>query len=115
MKLIGSSKSENHCSFIFPKKQAFFKLIRSFLESLSFDEFEYNSIGRPLDKKWGEPEFDKEEDVKYYIDERTTIGNEEYFIEIIYGKEKIFVSIQTLTDKQEIISKAMSKLVVGFI
>jgi len=111
IKLLGIGKSEKHNHYTFPKRQEFFEIARSFLKELGFKDYEWISFGRPCDKKWREPLLNKENRINACVDERHVFGNEEYFIEIIFGKEKVFVLIHTEKDRQQKIANIMKKYI----
>ena len=110
-KLLGIGKSELRTYYILPKKQDFFKICRQLLLDLGVKKFDSNSFARPSDKKFGEPIFDKEENIKNYIDRyySFTDEKEQYSIELVFGKDKVFLIIYSKTDKQQEISKIVNK------
>ena len=110
LKLLGSGKSEKHNYYIFPKTQNFFSLIRNLLKELGFENEKYEDFGRPVDR-YSEPIFDKEENINEFTDTNQSFENKEYFIEIIFGKDKIFLTIHTEKDRQQKIAKLLSKLI----
>lgn len=109
LKLLGSGKSSHHNYFIFSKHQDFFEIARKLLDKLGFEEKEYGYLGRPLDKNH-EPINNKDDDINKYTDVRYAYG-EDCFVEIVFGKEKIFLLIHTKKDSQEIISAVLKELV----
>lgn len=113
IKLLAIGKDEHKNYFIFPKRQYFFKICRQLLIDLGVNKFESNSFARPTDKKWGEPIFDKENKIKNYTDKHCSFNDKKkrYMIEIIFGKDKIFLIIYTKTDKQQEISDIIDKYV----
>ncbi len=111
IKVFGIKKSEWKNYYIFPKKKEVFEIIRNLLRELGFEECEWEHFGRPIDKKQGEPILNKEENIKKYIDERIGFDNEEYSIEVIFGKDKVFLIIHTETNKQQKISKILDKFI----
>ena len=114
--------SERHNYYIFPKTQKFFSVIRALLKELDFKTYKtykwdtvgwkWNAFGRPVDKKWGEPIYNKEEDIKKYIDRRYVFEKDEYLIEIVFGKEKVFLMIHTDKDKQQKLAKFMNRFIL---
>lgn len=112
-KLLGVGKSERRCYFIFPKKQELFKILRQFLLDAGVKKFDADSFARPTDEKHGEPIYDKEDDIKDYVDKHYSFSDEagEYVIEIIFGKDKTFLIIFSKVDRQEEISNIMNKFI----
>jgi len=112
VKIHGSGKSENHSSFILSKEQQFFSEFRQFLIDLGFDkdEFDVYKFGRPLDDQC-EPIENKEDDIKNYTDKHFYFHNDQYDIDVVFGKDRIFVSINTKEDRQEEISEKLKKFV----
>lgn len=109
-KVIGVYKSEKHNCYIFAKRQEFFALARGLLKKVGFQhEYEWNTLGRPVDKKCGDIIFKEEENIEEYIDRREVFEREGYFIEIVFGKDKVFLMIHTEEDKQEELSSFLSK------
>ncbi len=72
-----------------------------------------DSFARPIDKKRGELLYDKEDDIKDYTDRHYSFTNEkkQYSIELIFGKNKIFLIIHSNTDKQQEISEIIYKFI----
>jgi hypothetical protein len=111
IKVLGINKSNWKNYYIFPKKKEVFEIIRNLLRELSFEEWEWNRFGRPIDKKYGEPILNKEENIKKYVDEIMGFDNKEYSIEVVFGRDKVFLIIHTKTDKQQKISKILDKFI----
>jgi len=111
LKLLGIGKSENRCYYILPKKQKFFSFFRQFLLDLGIKKFEADSFARPLDKKFAEPIFDKEDNIKKYVDVHYSFvdGKKQYLVDLVFGKNSIFLIIFTKKDKQDEISKLINK------
>ncbi len=112
LKLLGIGKSAKHIHYTFPKKQEFFQIVRDLLKHLGFEVYEWDGYGRPTDKKWNEPIFNKEMDIKTFTDLRNVLERDEYYIEIIYGKDRVFLTIHTEKDRQQKISKFMNKFIL---
>nr|MBI4156736.1 hypothetical protein [Candidatus Woesearchaeota archaeon] len=110
LKLLAVGKSSKHNYYIFPKEQVFFKLARQLLDGLGFEKHDYSAFGIPIDKKWGEPIPNKEENIKNYIDSRYSFKNKEYYVDIIFGKEKIFLMIHTEKDEQQKLARLIKRL-----
>jgi len=111
IKLLEIEKFSHHNHYKFPKKQEVFTIIRALLKQIGLKKYEWDAFGRPTDKEYGEPLFNQEIDIKDYTDRRFAFGNEEYFIEIVFGKNKVFLMIHTKTDKQKYISKILSNFI----
>ena len=109
LKLLALEKSSKHNYYVFPKEQVFFTVARQLLKSLGFKEYEYSAFGSLIDKKWGEPIPNKEENIKNYIDDRYSFKNKEYHVEIVFGKEKIFLMIHTEKDEQQKLARLIKK------
>jgi len=112
IKLLGIGKSKLRNYFIFPKKQDFFKICRQLLLELGVEKFNVDSFARPLDN-YGEPIIDQEKDINDYIDRHYSFNDvkKQYNIELIFGKDKIFLIIYTKTDKQKEISRIINELI----
>jgi len=109
LKLLGIGKSEKHSHYTFPKTQEFFTVARKLLKLMGFQNYELEAFGRPIDKKWGEPIYDEEENIKKYTDKRYAFEKDECYIEIVFGKDKVFLMIHTEKNRQQELSKFLSK------
>jgi hypothetical protein len=110
VKIIGVNKSEYRNCYILEKIQDFLSGFRKFLLDIGFTEsdFEAYSFGRPQDKE-GEPDITKEEDIIEYVDKDYFFANENYGVDLIFGKDMIFLIISTKEDKQKEISEKVQK------
>ncbi|GEM_PF-3003891 len=111
IKIYGSGKSENHIYYILEKKQKFFEGFRQLLQDIGYDceQHEVYAFGRPVDE-WAEPILSKEENIKKYIDKFYYFkGNQNFVIDIIFGKEKIYLIFNTNKDMQKEISRSIEK------
>jgi len=110
VKIIGVNKSEYRNCYILEKIQDFLSGFRKFLLDIGFTEsdFEAYSFGRP-DDKYGEPDTTKEEDISKYVDKDYFFVNENFRVELIFGKDRIFLIILTTEDKQKEISEKIKK------
>ena len=109
IKLIGLSKSEDLNTYLFPKEESFFPFIKKLLGNLDFDPSEYGEESNlDLAYKNGKENFkeflEKTNDLRWEFKE----GN--YIIEVIIGKDRIFLLIYTKKDLQQEIYKIISKL-----
>lgn len=109
LRVLGIGKSEKHNHYIFPKTQEVFTLIRELLKWLKFPEYEWDGFGRPRDKKWGESIYDEEENIKKYVDVRCAFENDGYYIEVVFGKDKVFLMIHTDKNRQQKLSRFLRK------
>jgi hypothetical protein len=109
IKITGVSKSEHRSLYVLAKDQAFFSGFRMFLVDLGFDHerVDISSLGRPIDE-FGEPDTSREEDISLYVDKRSFFENKEYTIDVVFGKDRIFVIIASYRDKQDQIVKSIS-------
>ena len=108
LKLIAIHKSPEHNCYVFPKQQNFFTFLIKFLDVLEFQECEYDCFIKKWDKKKGEVS-KQEESIKKYIDVRQTFERPDFLIEIILGKEKVFLLIHTKKDMQQKFSNLVFK------
>ena len=108
-KLLGLRKDVHLSHFILKKNQAFFGFGRAMLKVLEFDKYEWDELGRPYDIKIREPEFDKELDINEFTDTMKVLEREGIVVHIIYGKDKVFMIINTKKDKQELFKKVIKE------
>jgi|TARA_Y100000310_G_C19976503_1_gene487825 hypothetical protein len=112
VKIFGLSKFEFHTFYELGKEQDFFSGFRKFLVNMEFGEensnYEIYSFGRPDDKDH-EPDTSKEENIKDYVDKHYFYQNDKYMIDLVFGKEKIFLMIASKKDKQQEISEKVQK------
>ena len=106
IKLLGIGRSGKHSHYVIPKKQDFFRIAREIMKELKMIPLEYESFGRPLDKN-GEPRFGKEDRVKEYTDRIYHFENKNHLMEIVFGKDRIFLQIHSKNPKK--ISEMMLK------
>ncbi len=111
IKLLGISKSKKHNKYEFPKNQAVFGILRQFLKEIGIKDYEEYGFGRAVDKKTGDSILNKEENIKNYIDKEFRFNNEEYCIDIVFGKSKVFLFIHTEKDKQQEIANIINKFI----
>ena len=110
LKILVIHKSPEHNCYIFPKQQNFFFFARKLLEQLGFQEYEFEALGKLMDKKKGEYT-NKEEPIKNYTDWRIAFQLNEGYLEFIFGKEKVFLLIHTKKDMQQEFSKLIFKCI----
>ena len=110
VKIFALSKSDFHNIFTLEKKQEFFSGFRKFLVDMEFDENEFKiySFGRPFDED-GEPDLKKEKDINELVDVYDFFSDGDVFINIVYGLNKIFLTIITKKDQQEKIMNCLNK------
>lgn len=111
LKLLGIGKSEKHNYYIFKKEQEFFILIRDLLQKLAYPKYVWDVFGRPIDKRFNEPEYYGEEDIKKYSDDYCCFNGNGYYVEIFFGKEKVFLIIISENDKQKELSEFINKYI----
>ncbi len=111
IKLIAVSKSEHRCQFTFPKEQQFFEIFRKFVYKLDILDEEALNFGKISNEK--EYEYtDKEEDIKKFTDQIIYFVNKEYSVDIIAGKDKIFLIIHSRKNRQQLISRYLEEFVI---
>ncbi|HLC63584.1 MAG TPA: hypothetical protein VJJ21_04680 [Candidatus Nanoarchaeia archaeon] len=110
LNILAIHKSPEHNCYVFPKQQNFFGFARRLLEALVFQEYEFETFGGIFDNKTGEYTI-KEDSIKKYTDDRTTFNHPDYFIEFLFGKDKVFLSIHTKKDTQQELSKLIFKCI----
>ncbi|MBU0980855.1 MAG: hypothetical protein KJ709_08690 [Nanoarchaeota archaeon] len=110
IRLLAVGKSERHNHYTFRKEQVILLVIRNLLEELRFEGSESESFGRPEDKD-GNPIFNEVDDVKDYIDRRFKFEKEGYYIEVIFGKDKVFLSVHSDEDMQDEITAILRKFI----
>ena|SRR3989344_6442568 len=109
VKLIGISKSELQSIYTLKKSPNFFKGFTKFLSELGFKELDYYAFGRKIDKKYGEPYQDRFENINKYVDLHHKFKNNDFLVNVIFGKSRIFIIITTKKDKQQFISNKIMK------
>jgi hypothetical protein len=109
IKVLGMGKSAKHNYYIFHKTQQLFSIIRDLLKELGFEKYEWDAFGRPEDPEYHEPIFDQENNIGDYNDRRTSYEKNEYYIEIIFGRDKVFLMIHTQKDRQQKIVDILGK------
>jgi len=112
VKIFGQSKSVFHSFYELKKEQDLFQGFRKFLVGMGFGEessnIEIYGFGRP-DDGHHDPDTSKEEDIKDYVDEHYFFQNDEFMIDLIFGKEKIFLMVASKKDKQQEINEKVRK------
>lgn len=110
IKILGISKSTKRNIYTFEKKQEFLKGFMNFLLELGIKDWEVNRFGYVPDSKcYDEPLIGKYKQVMKFIDERFVFTNDNYVIDLIFGKNKIFLIITTKKDEQNELSKKLLK------
>jgi|SRR3989338_6528739 len=109
VKLIGISKSKLQSIYTLKKSPYFFQGFTKFLSELDFKELDYYGFGRKIDKKYGEPYLDRFESINKYIDLHHKFKNKDFSINVVFGRSKIFIIINTKKDKQQFISNKIIK------
>ncbi|MEK6903746.1 MAG: hypothetical protein AABW64_03820 [Nanoarchaeota archaeon] len=73
------------------------------------DVEEWDAFGRPEDSQSHEPMFNQEKNIKTYTDLRTAFEQDEYYVEIVFGKDKVFLMVHTEKDRQQKIANILSR------
>ncbi len=109
LKLYGIKKGETHNVFHIEKSESFLELFREFLHTLGFKK---HTTAIELLKLLGDSD-DNYSAKKYsnelYRDKYFYFGNEEFKIDVFFGKERVIVSIFTSSDNQNKITELMMK------
>ena len=109
LKLYGIKKGETHNVFQIEKDESFLEYFREFLHELGFKK---HTTAIELLKLLGDSD-DNYSARKYtdelYQDKYFYFENEEYKIDVFFGKERVIVSIFTSSDEQERVTKLMMK------
>jgi len=110
VKIFGADKSEYKNNYVFKKEQEFIQGFRQFLLDIGFKQFDIitSHFGYVMDKD-GNPIISEDIDIQEYEDEQFFFQNEEYKIDLVFGKDKIFLIIYTKEDKQQEISEKLHK------
>lgn len=112
--ILGMSNWKHHYCITLEKKQEFFSGFRKLLVELGFEENSnpvIYSFGRPQDKM-GEPIMNKEDDIQKYVDEHDFFNNDSYFIDVIFGKDKIFLIVNSNEDKLQEFYAKLEKIAI---
>lgn len=93
IKLLGVKKSVNYSCYEFPKVQQVFEIIRALLRELRFQQYVWNNVGIINSD---DPESQGvEATIEDWVDKRQTYEDEQVMVVVIYGKDKVFVSINS--------------------
>jgi len=113
IKLLGVGKSDNYSHYEFPKVQEVFTIVRALLMELRFSQYIWDAFGRPKGKQYLEPSFDKEDDIKLakYLDTRYSFEEKGNQLEVIFGKDKVFLSIYGDAETQKKVSKTLNNFI----
>ena len=109
IKLIGIKKSKDYNYLVFPKKQEIFSFLREFLKNFGIEGSEAEGIGRPIDKI-GEYNIKKELKIRNYSDKYVYFQTKDYDIDIVFGKNRVFMFIHTKKDMQNALSKLINHM-----
>ena len=111
IKLLGIGKSEHHNYYILPKEQTIFKLLRSLAASLNMEYGSFIDIGLKRDK-FGTPT-KIEEKIGSWTDKRLSDHDDDcqYYFEVIFEKDKVFLTIHTKQDRQQEIYNLFTKFI----
>lgn len=108
LRLYGLKKSEKHNVFYIEKGKIFLEKFRECLHNLGFKSHETIDILSLLgdaDDNYQKRKYSN----KLYQDEYFYFENNEYKVEVFFGKDKVIISIFTESDKQEEIMKQINK------
>jgi len=111
MIMLNISKSDCRNAFGFPKEQKFFGILREFLWKLGFEEEDISVSGHGRPWKEGEPISDKENSIKKYVNKIDNFRNKNYSVDIIYFDKEVVLIINSKTNKQQVISKALDEFI----
>lgn len=103
VKIIGISKSSHHNVYVFRKNQEFIPTIARFLLDLGCKDYDLSCFFIP-DKKYGEPIYGKYEKISKFKDKHYFFVLNDFKIDLVFGNNKIFLIINTKSDKQQFIS-----------
>jgi len=115
IEILGVSKSEFHSSYELKKEQDFFKGFRTFLGDIDFDpdDSEVWMFGKCDETDPKEMEGHKiiegDWDITEYVDSHTFFKTDDVTVDVVFGKESIFVIIASKEDKQTEISDNILK------
>jgi len=109
LKLYGIKKGETHNVFQIEKNESFLEYFREFLHELGFKK---HTTATELLKLLGDSD-DNYSAKKYsdelYQDKYFYFENEEYKIDVFFGKERVIISIFTSSDEQAKVTKSIMK------
>ena len=111
MKILGIKKGEHFNYLIFPKVQQFFPFFRKMLKALGEDGETAEGFGRPMKRNNYEYNLKKEYKINRHTDKHYYFIAGDYLIEVVFGKNRIFVSIHTKKDRQKEIARIIKKLI----
>lgn len=112
IKVLGINKRDYRTQVIFPKEQKFFRIFKKFLIKLGFEKSEQiQEFGIPFNEKEYEYAYKKEENIKKNIDISHNFRNKYYSIDVVFGKNKIFVIFNYKRDKQQFISECLEEFI----
>ena len=108
LKLYGIKKGKTHNVFQIEKGASFLEYFREFLYKLGFEKGSTTELIKLLggpDDNYSARKYSN----KLYQDKYFYFENKEYKISVFFGKERIIVSIFTLSDSQQKITKLITK------
>ena len=104
IKILGISKSSNHNVYTFRKNQEFIPAIMKFLLDLGCKDDNVPRFFYVSDKKYGEPISGKYRKISEFEDQHYFFKLKDFGIDLVFAKNKVFLIINTKSDKQEFIS-----------
>lgn len=106
IKLLRISKHGDHDGFILSKQQEIFEMGRQMLKALGTQECIWMNFGREnacIDENA------KEDKVKDYIDTRQVFSGENWWLEFVFGKGKVFLTLHGSKPLRDKLAKVMLK------
>ncbi len=101
LKLFGIKKGTTHNIFNIEKNESFLEYFREFLHTLGFKK---HTTAKELLKLLGDSDDNysaRKYTDKLYLDKYFYFENEEFKIDVFFGKERVIVSIFTPSDNQQ--------------
>ena len=114
LKLFEITKSAERIVYVVEKKQEFFKSFRKFVRNLDVNlthNIEFSEFGSKSNDE-ASSDYGVDVDIKEYVDRIfhfSNGGKSIYSIDVVFGKDRIFIIIYTQEDKQNKISKLLNK------
>jgi hypothetical protein len=107
LKLYSTKKGKTHNVFNIEKDETFLEYFRNFLHKLGFEKhttaIELLKLLGDSDDNYSARKYDDE----LYQDKYFYFENEEFKVDVFFGKERAIISIFTSSDNQEKITKLM--------
>ncbi len=107
MNLIAVKKFDSHIIYVLEKNQEFFSAYKKFLNNLGFMDIEIDFLGSGINAD-GEAA-GREEDINEYIDRHYYFQRENDRVDVIFGKDRIFLVVSFRPDNREDINNLLEK------